>query len=226
MKKNNKENLIFFIAIAIIFLGQWYLAKNNSSTFDLLNWLLASIFMLFVFPIFIIKRIYKRKVKNYYLKLNFLKDNQVKIIVLLEILLVVGLLYFFMVKLGWAEHFRVYTWFFGSWSVILFIELIILPLVIFSEEFFFRGFVLKTLLDRYKILWALLIQAFIVIIYQAILSSSLAWQLLIVLFVVNIFLSWMVAQTRTIWISFLAMLLFRYLIDGYILYQVKFLLGN
>ncbi len=226
MKKNNKENLIFFITIAIIFLGQWYLAKNNSSTFDLLNWLLASIFMLFLFPIFIIKRIYKKKLKNYYLKLNFLKDNQVKSIVLLEVLFVVGLLYFFVVELGWVEHFRAYMWFFGSWSVILFVELVILPLLIFSEEFFFRGFILKTLLDRYKILWALLIQVFIVIIYQAILSSFLAWQLLIILFIVNIFLSWIVAQTRTIWISFLVMLLFRYLIDGYILYQIKFLLGN
>lgn len=224
--RERRKTIIFFLLIALIFIGQFYFVKSNTGSFDLIEWMLASVFLLFIFPAFVIARVYKEKISDYYLKLNFFKDKQVKTIIFLETIVFIGLLYFFVIKLGWIKNFMAYEWFFGSWGVILLVEITIVPLLIFVEEFFFRGVVFKNFLEKYNLFWALIIQVVLIIIYQLILSSFLPWQLIAILFITNLFLGWVVAQTRSIWISFFIMILVRYLIDGYILYQVKFLLGS
>lgn len=223
MKKYlNKKILILFFTIVLVFLGQWYFLSKIGSKLDLIKLVLGDIFLFLILPIFIIKKFFKEKISDYNLREDLLKDNQIKLILIVEGLLFSGILYAFMIKLGWIDYFKIYLQPESSWGVILLIEFLIIPLIIFSEEFFFRGFLLKKTWDYYGIFWALIIPVVASLIYVLILNSSISWQLIVMLFFINLFLNWMIIQCQNILISFFMMLTLRYLIDFYVIYYVKF----
>ncbi len=132
----------------------------------------------------------------------------------------------FMLNFQGERYLTASPWVTGSFGLFLFLEVLILPVIVFSQEFFFRGFLLK----RFKTVTispiAILVQALLFVLLEIFLSreelgqSGLLWIFLGVIFLLNLIFGLVAHWTKSFFYSGLVYWMYLFFIDLLVFYQL------
>lgn len=216
----SREKFLFLVTlinlVSVIFLTNFFLEDVVSG--GILEWMVISIFLLFLSPLFIIKKIFKESPRAYFLEINPNIKNTIFSLVMFGVL--IGTMSFFVVKLNWQDNLRVSSWIIAKdVKLMLFVDLLILPIVVLAKEFFFRGFVMKRLLFLIGVPFAILFQALLFLAYEIGTGEMLAWKSMLLILVPNIFLGIIAYKNKSIFFSTILHWIYLIIIDVYFYYQ-------
>ncbi len=201
-KKIKNKKILFLIILVnlglVIFLTNFFLRDVKLG--GIFEWMITSIFLLFVAPFFIIKKILKENPKEYFLKSKLtLKSVGVSLIAMV---IFIALMTLFVVKLNWQESLRISSWIMmKDVKLILFVDLFVLPIVILAKEFFFRGFVMKGLTSIMGASFAIIAQAFFFLFYELGVGGMISAQSMLLIIIPNIFFGFIAYKNKSIFVS-------------------------
>ncbi len=200
-KIKNKKNIIFVILvnlILVIFLTNFFLEDVRAGGF--FEWMITTVFLLFIAPFFIIKNIFKENPKEYFLQNNLNFKNLMTSLGITIIFFAVIVL--FVLKLNWQENIRVSSWVIAKdVKIMLFVDLFILPFVVFAKEFFFRGFVMKGLTSVMSIFYAIITQAFLFLVYELGTTGMISGKSMLLILMPNILFGFIAYKNKSIFVS-------------------------
>jgi membrane protease YdiL (CAAX protease family) len=212
-KKIKPENLIIFIKILLIYLGFWFLLKNLKTDGVWETVVLNFLFFL-VLPLFL----FKEKLNGLFFKNNWSINFQVGALWLIFGLVIFNLDSFSFLKINYLSRM---DWFLKDWGVIFFLNLILIPIILFSQEFFFRKFLIKNLKENFSIKVTLILQASFFVIFEMLFFEIFTWQFIVFNFILALILGFFYLQTRNIWYSFLVRWGLILILDGAVLYKIQ-----
>jgi membrane protease YdiL (CAAX protease family) len=212
-KKIKPENLIIFIKILLIYLGFWFLLKNLKTDGVWETVVLNFLFFL-VLPLFL----FKEKLNGLFFKNNWSINFQVGALWLIFGLVVFNLDSFSFLKINYLSRM---DWFLKDWGVIFFLNLILIPIILFSQEFFFRKFLIKNLKENFSIKVTLILQASFFVIFEMLFFEIFTWQFIVFNFILALILGVFYLQTKSIWYSFLVRWGLILILDGTVLYKIQ-----
>lgn len=219
-RKKTELILVLVGLVVITLIIEFFLSKIETE--GVWEWLLLSVAFFFATPFFVITRMWKRSPKEYFLALDVTK--KAFLLTLLGIVIYVAVLWLLVVQLNWKGHLTVSRWVMGSTGFLLFVDLIAVPFVVFSREFFFRGFVLKSALPVLGIAGAIVFQAVLFSGYELYISGFSEWlsawpQIVLMLFL-NVVLGFIAWVNRSVVISALISWIHILTVDLFFVYQL------
>jgi len=189
---SHRELLIIFCFSAAIIVGWFFPAKSAGEFF----WI--SIFLFLIFPALIIKFLLKEPLAKFGLSRGKPKTGIVSAISFAVIAIVIMI---FLIKIPELRNqIRLLPGIASSFSYFLGAELIIIPIIFFSREFFFRGFIQLGLEEKFGG-YALLLQAALF----ALLFVKSSWLELAYAFLSALAAGLIVKFSRSIYYSFPAL---------------------
>lgn len=225
MKKNKvaKKEKIFLSMVLINLVLVIYLANfflTNIRFGGIWEWMIVSTLFLLIAPLFVVEKIFKRKSKEYFLQ--FVPNIKVIPPTIVFFVCFVAALCLFVVKLNWQESIRVSSWVMTEdVKLMLFIDLFILPVVVFSKEFFFRGFVMKSLVPVVGVFSAILIQSLLFLTYEmgVEIGEIISWKSMILVVLPSIFFGAVAYKSKSIVLSSALHWIYLLTLDIYFYYQ-------
>jgi membrane protease YdiL (CAAX protease family) len=112
-------------------------------------------------------------------------------------------------------------WYFQDGFLLYFIDLFLLPVVLFSQEFFLRGFLAGVLRSQIGNLRAVFFQAAVFVFLSALIFDSAGWVFLSLYFIWALFSGWIFVKFENILISFVINWIFVVLVDLILLYNIE-----
>lgn len=216
----DKKRANFLIAIVEFFLiaiiAEFFLLQIETD--GVIEWAFLSFVLFFLTSFFTIKYILKGKTKDYFLSLDLKKWGILK--GLLGLLVFVAVMWALVVQLEWQSSIPVSNWILGSTGLMIFFDIVIVPIVVFSKEFFFRGFLMKTSAALFGIFWAILLQAALATAYDVYISGLIDYKHVALLFIPNIFLGYLAYVNRSIFVSALFSWIYILVIDFIFAYKL------
>ncbi|MBT3356354.1 CPBP family intramembrane metalloprotease [bacterium] len=221
IKKSSKKDRFLLLVtlvnlVLVIFLTNLFLEDVRAG--GVLEWMVISIFFLFVSPLFIIKKIFEEKPKDYFLQISLnVKDV---IFSLWMIVIFIAVTSVFVVKLDWQDSLRVSSWVIAKdVKLMLFVNLLIVPIVVFSKEFFFRGFVMKRLMPIVGVAGAIVTQALLFLVYELGTGGMISWKSMVLILIPNLCFGIIAYKNKSILISTILHWVYLLTIDIYFYYQ-------
>jgi membrane protease YdiL (CAAX protease family) len=212
-KKIKPENLIIFIKILLIYLGFWFLLKNLK-TDGIWETVVLNFLFFLILPLFL----FKERLSGLFFKNNWSINFQVGALWLIFGLVVFNLDSFSFLKINYLSRM---DWFLKDWGVIFFLNLILIPIILFSQEFFFRKFLIKNLKENFSIKVTLILQASFFVIFETLFFEIFTWQFIVFNFILALILGVFYLQTKSIWYSFLVRWGLILILDGTVLYKIQ-----
>jgi len=201
--------------IFLVYLAFWFLL-NNLSTNGIWETVILNVLFFFVLPQFLIgdekKPITKLAGIDWKTCLGILSVWLVFFLLILK----GGLLAF--VKINYLSRV---DWFLNDWWMVFFLNLILIPLIIYSQEFFFRKFLIIKFRETLSIKTSIFLQAGLFTVFEVLFFEIFKWQFILFNFILALILGWFYIQTRAIWYSFLTRWIMILILDGVILYKVQ-----
>lgn len=211
--KLNQNIFVVFIKVLLIYWGFWFLL-NNLKTDGIWETVILNLIFFLVLPWLVLKeKIVELKFKN-----NWLINFQILILWLFFGFIVLKLNSLSFLKLNYLARV---DWFLGDWWIILFSNLILIPIILFSQEFFFRNYLIKKLKLSFSNTGGLIIQAGLFVIFEMLFFEIFIWQFIIFNFILALILGSFYLQTKNIWYSFLMRWGLILILDGTILYKIQ-----
>jgi len=222
-KVNNKQKIVLLVTAVLAIFGQKVIL-DDVETLGVWEGLLSSVVLFFLFPFFIIKGVFKKDAKM--LHLGSYCNVSKYILVFFEALAFIFLIFFAIKSLGWFDYVKLNylagrEFYFGSLAVVLLLDLIFLPIIIFSQEFFFRGFVLRITEKTAGLFSALVFQAALFAFYEGLFLGGFSFPFLLISFIFAFFLGFITFQTRNLWFSFFLRWIIILLVDGYLIFIIQ-----
>ncbi len=212
-KKIKPENSIIFIKIFLIYLGFWFLLKNLN-TDGVWETLILNILFFLALPIFL----FKEKLEGFNFKNNWSINFQTIVLWGVFGLVIFNLEKFSFLKLNYLSRI---DWFLSDWWVIFFLNLVLIPAILFSQEFFFRNFLIKKFQAIFSIKITLITQATFFVIFEMLFFEIFIWQFIVFNFALALILGIFYIQTKNIWYSFFVRWGLILILDGTILYKIQ-----
>jgi membrane protease YdiL (CAAX protease family) len=172
-------------------------------------------------------------VSRFFYKDNFLFeifkgriDKWIFLRILIQAAIFFGVMFVVVLKLNLADSvmlnfFARKEWYLEGASIIIFVNLIFLPVALFCQEVYFRGFVMSFLQKRFSRFNTLFLQAVIFVSFNALIFGSLDWVFLVMSFLLALFLGLLFLQTGNVLISFAVSWTFVLITDGILLYHIE-----
>jgi membrane protease YdiL (CAAX protease family) len=167
-----------------------------------------------ILPLFL----FKERLSGLFFKNNWSINFQVGALWLIFGLVVFNLDSFSFLKINYLSRM---DWFLKDWGVIFFLNLILIPIILFSQEFFFRKFLIKNLKENFSIKVTLILQASFFVIFEMLFFEIFTWQFIVFNFILALILGFFYLQTRNIWYSFLVRWGLILILDGAVLYKIQ-----
>jgi membrane protease YdiL (CAAX protease family) len=162
--------------------------------------------------------LFKEKLNGLFFKNNWSINFQVGALWLIFGLVIFNLDSFSFLKINYLSRM---DWFLKDWGVIFFLNLILIPIILFSQEFFFRKFLIKNLKENFSIKVTLILQASFFVIFEMLFFEIFTWQFIVFNFILALILGFFYLQTRNIWYSFLVRWGLILILDGAVLYKIQ-----
>lgn len=196
--------------VVICLLAYSFFPANN-----FLQGLTKEIFFLFLIPILYIRYLLKKPISAFGLapkKSNF-KNNALWSMIMLLISL--GIFYFLATFTPFGKEYYLSPSIKGNFWLFIGYELVLVNLLFFFQEYFFKGFLIALLRKRFDY-FAIVIQAILYLVPLWLVSSSL-WQTipLSILALTGGFLAY---RTRSFFFSYAMGILFLFIADSYIIF--------
>ena len=213
--KIDSRALIIFLEVLLVYLGFWFMFKNLN-TDGIWETVLLNIFFFLILPNFFWGR--KQAKEN-------IGNNPRKWLIWLEIggfLVVFSLL----VKLGELSFLKLnylsrIDWYIGDWSAIIFLDLVLLPIILFSQEFFFRKVLIEELAKSFILRGAILAQAILFAVFETLFFEIFDWRFVLFNLILGVFLGYIYHKSEFIWYSLIARWLMILILDGSVLYLIQ-----
>ncbi|MEA2006772.1 MAG: hypothetical protein U9O20_01250 [Patescibacteria group bacterium] len=220
-KKKTELLLVLIGFVVITLLIEFFLSKIETD--GVWEWaLLSMVFFLFT-PLFIVKKLWKKTFKEYFLSL----DVSIKAIVisLTAVLIYVAVMWLLVVQLNWRGHLTVSRWILGSTGFLLFVDLVVMPFVIFAREFFFRGFILKSAVGVLGMVGAIVFQSILATGYDVYIGGFSdwvgAWPQIVLLLFFNAMLGFVALVSRSIIVTSIISWAHFLFVDLFFAYQLS-----
>lgn len=223
-RRNNNSLIFALLTLALVFFFRFFL-KEDFQQRDFWKIFIFYFGAFFLLPWGVIRFIYRERLENFFLKRNALKEMEEKKKYFFWIIFWIGVFLLVMLKFGQWKEFPVSSWILGRWDLVIFLDLSFLPLILFFQEFFYRGFVLKTFSEKMGPWWAIGGQAGLAIMFDLLfvrrffLVSGL-------LFLFYYFLGWVSLKNKNFlaswWVIFFVSLIF----DAVVRYKISELVLN
>ena len=224
--KNNKQQLIIglgYYVLAVLVVLFFYREESVSSEFVQV---ICAVLFLFVLPMLIIRKgfIVEGKTVDYNLKeynwpVGFVKKQLGWSIIFVWSF---SLLFWgFMVQWGGEDVGKKLIWKNGQTVKLILMNLTIIPIGLLAQEFFFRGFLLKIFRSSFNKWFSVGIVAVLAGVFSMILVQTIFdWQVLIGIFVANVFLGLIVLKVRSVIFSFFVYWVVLVGLNLVVLYQI------
>ncbi len=198
-----------------IYLGFWFLL-NNLTTDGVWETVFLNVLFFLVFPIIILKQGLKDQLVLS--KINCKICLQILGVQILVLILVLTINFLPFLKLNYLSRM---DWFLNDWWAIFFIDLVLLPIILVSQEFFFRNFLINRLAIILSNKAVLIVQASLFVGFEILFFEIFNWQFILFNYILALFLGWFYLQTKSIWYSFFTRWILILLLDGVILYKIQ-----
>lgn len=177
---------------------------------------ILSVALFFIFPILFIKFFLRQKPKEYFLDTKQAKNQ-------IEWALSSALVFIFiiwLIVLNWKELAVIRQN--ESIKLVLFVNTFLLPIAVFSQEFFFRGFLLKIFSRNWSSLTAIATQATLFTGFKLLTNVEInnLWRLL-ALWVISFLLGIIALRFRSVIVSAVVYWAYLFLVDLYVLYGLN-----
>lgn len=209
----NRELLIdSFLLFSCLILSVIFPVDNSS----LIQLIIRNIFFLVILPALYIKIVLKKNLSDFGLNIRDKKTGLFFGAILFIILII--LYYFLFSYTSLQKKYALPSNTIGQFSFFVLYELLLMNILLFSQEFFYRGFMLSTLSRKFGY-WSILIQSAVFILFSS-LSSGFFWQFSapIALSVTNGFLAY---KSKSFIFPYLSGLLFIITVNSYIIYSIN-----
>jgi membrane protease YdiL (CAAX protease family) len=221
-KKKFELVLAVFYFLIAVFLIDFFLTKTNTN--GVWEWAFVCILFFFIAPAVLTKFVFLKKLKEQYFSFSLTKKSALRSGV--GLFLVVAIACPFVLYLDWKQYVSVSRWALGGTDFLLFIDLTLTPLVLFSKEFFFRSFMLKKFIPVLGICGAIFSQSLLSVFFESYLSGfHVAWQQIVLLFVITSFLGYISWINKSVFFSTLLIWVYTIVIDLFFIYQKTNSLG-
>ncbi len=196
--KNKAKFLIVLIeCVLVALLAKFFVSSVKTDGIIELAFLSFALF--FLTPFFTVKYIFREKVSDYFLCLNFIKKGILKGIFAIAIFIAV--MWTLVVQLDWGGYILVSKWILGDKDLMIFFEITAIPIIVFAKEFFFRGFVLKSFTSVTGVTSAIVLQAILTVLCTVYVGVFPGVRQIILLFIPNLFLGYIAYVNRSVIIS-------------------------
>lgn len=217
--KKNKSIILGIVLvnlIIVIFLTNFFL--ENVKAGGIFEWMIVSIFLLFFTPLFVIRNIFKQKLADYFSKSQLNARNiAASLLGIIAFVAVMGIL---VVKLNWQESLRISSWTMAEdVRLMLFVDLFILPIVIFTKEFFFRGYIMRTLNSIMGVYLAIIAQAFLFLVYEIGTTGMISGKSMILIIIPNILFGFIAYKNNSIFVSTVVHWVYLLILDVYFYFR-------
>lgn len=214
--KQKQTFLLIIMEILMMYLGFWFLLKNLETN-GIWETVILNVLFFLIFPLVVLKN-----------KSEIFENSKQKIniVVSLQILAIWAMFSFLFLKAEEISFFKLnylarVDWFLNDWWILFFLDLVLLPIIIYSQEFFFRNFIVNKLGEVFSDKIVILIQAIIFLIFEVLFFGFFSWMLVLFNFILAIFLGIFYIKTKSIWYSFFTRWGLILLLDGFILYKIQ-----
>ncbi|MDD3608061.1 MAG: hypothetical protein PHQ20_04740 [Candidatus Moranbacteria bacterium] len=220
---NNKEKtLIVLLEFGLIIGAQWLVLSSIESTNGIWEWIISSAVLFGIMPILTIKYFFREKPSKYFIKAKSEKGDNLLLFLISAGFF--GLMTLGVIKLNWQEFVPVSRWLIsGDLYLVLFIDLLLMPVVIITNEIFFRGLVMVSLSKWLGIPVGIVSQSLIAVFSNSFFLEDIKdieVEKMVILFVLNLFLGYICFKKKSVFISALVYWLFYTAIDLIVLYQI------
>ena len=200
LRKTEKILLVGLVYYtSIIFVG-WFLFKTGNVSVEIIQMVYALVFFL-ILPILLIKKGFRKDAREFNWPVKYVKRQ-----LIFSVSTVIGislLFWIFMLQWGGSEVSKKMIWWNRGMISLAWKNLIILPIGLLAQEFFFRGFLLK-LLQKVVGGWrAVLVSSTLFGLFTIAISKHwLGWSVLGGIILFNVLLGWVVIKFRSVVFSF------------------------
>lgn len=120
-----------------------------------------------------------------------------------------------------SRYFPSGVWSLDSVRLMLLINWLVVPMTIFCQEFFFRGFLLWMIRRKFANFQAVLLQAGLFALFVAVSASGpIVWTRVLTFFILGNILGWIAIKGRSYLLSGLVYWVYLFLVDIYVLYRL------
>ncbi len=211
--KLNQNFFIIFAKVVLIYSGFLFLL-NNLKTDGVWETVILNVIFFFILPWLILKE----EIVKFNFKNNWAIDFEILILWLVFGFIVLKLEVFYFLKLNYLTRV---DYFLNDWWVILFLNFILIPIILFSQEFFFRKYLIKKLKVSFSVIGSLVIQAGLFVVFEMLFFEIFIWQFILFNFILAFILGFFYIKTENIWYSFLTRWGLILILDGIILYKIQ-----
>lgn len=218
MKKRPFKIISIFLFVFLIYLSFWFLL-NNLKTNGIWETVILSVLFFWFLPKIIFKDGEQKEEKmDLTNKKKLIFKTQVVGIWLIFAGLVFNLKGFTFLKLNYLART---DWYLNDWWLLWFLNLILLPLVLYSQELFFRKFLFQRLKNYFSIKKVVIIQAIVFVLFESLFFGIFVWQFILFNFVLALILGYFYYKTRTVWCSFFVRWGLILILEGFILNKIQ-----
>jgi membrane protease YdiL (CAAX protease family) len=216
LNKNQIKILVVFVQILLTYLVFWFLLSDIKTDGVWETVILSSLFFWFL-PEFILKN-QKPEKKELTQKQKNLFKVKIFFIWLVFAGMVFGLNEFTFLKLNYLARI---DWYLNDWWLIFILNLFLLPIILISQEVFFRKFLFQQFSSFFSIKIVLFLQSLFFVIFEILFFGTFNWKFI----VFNLVLAWILSlfyyKTRSIWYSFFVRWGLILILEIYILNQIQ-----
>ena len=196
-KKRAKLFVVLVEFFLILFLAEFFLSQIETD--GVIEWAMLSLVLFFLTPFFTVHFIFKERIKDYFLDLKY--STKALIWGIIGLIVFIAVMWALMVQLQWENDISVSRWVLGSTGLMVFFDVILVPFVVFSREFFFRGFLLKNSRAVLGVIGAIVLSAILSTSYDLYIGGFLNYRQAILILIPNLFLGYLAYINRSVIVS-------------------------
>jgi membrane protease YdiL (CAAX protease family) len=200
LNKNQVKILIIFIQILLTYTVFWFLL-GNLTTNGVWETVILNVLFFWVLPSFLLKKENQPKEP-----LKILDNNQklffslqVVGVWLVFIAFIVVFKNFSFLKINYLARL---DWYLVDWWLIWALNLVLLPIILYSQELFFRKFLFENFKDCFSIKKVLFFQVLFFVMFEILFFEIFTWQFVLFNLILSLILGYFYYQTRSVWYSF------------------------
>lgn len=213
-----KDNSLIFtgLTLLLVLLFRFFLQEDFLQR-DFWKMFIFYLGAFFLLPWGVIRFVWREDVSEFFLRKVSWGDLKEKKKYFFWIFFWIGIFLLIMLKFDRWKDFPVSSWILGKGDLVIFLDLTLLPLVLFFQEFFYRGFLLKKFSEKVSDWWAIGGQAGVAIVFDFLFVGR-DYFVSLMLFFFYCFLGWASLKNKSFlvswWVFFLFSLMFDWIIKS------------
>jgi len=215
---NRRQLLVIVVYYCLVIFTSWFLFKNSKISLEAIQLVYALVFF-GILPVFLIRKGFKDRLDEYNIPVGYLKKQIILTVAMVWLSSL--LIWVFMLQWGGGIAKNKIWWNVDLlWLAIR--SLVLIPIGLLIQEFFFRGVVLNILRKNFSNWLAMVVVSLLVVIFiMATTRHWISWYVGAGIVVFNILLSWVAIKLKSVVFSFWLYWWGLILLNFWVLWQIS-----